>query len=104
MAVVPVVQAGVVHVSGLGLFGVPVYLTPMADHGTLYWAIDPARPVQQSLFIGCRPLAPLEQAGKDARLAVRRGLADVLEWLGQPVENEPTGQEIFDRMMQAADR
>lgn len=35
------------------------------------------------------PTDPLVLAGREARLRVRRGLADVLAWLGQPVANEP---------------
>jgi hypothetical protein len=48
------------------------------------------------MLIGTHPLTPLEAAGREARLTVRRGLADVLEWLGRPVENEPTGAEVFN--------
>lgn len=41
------------------------------------------------ILVGTQPPDPIKQAGRDARLLVRRGLADVLEWLGQPVINEP---------------
>jgi hypothetical protein len=47
------------------------------------------------ILIGTRPLTELEAAGREARLAVRRGLADVLEWLGRPVMNEPTGAQLL---------
>lgn len=57
------------------------------------WAaisVDPIRNGGQVLFVGTRPPRdPVKRAGRDARLMVRRGLADVLEWLGEPVVNEP---------------
>jgi hypothetical protein len=44
----------------------------------------------QVLIVGTQPPTdPIELARREARLAVRRGLADVLAWLGQPVVNEP---------------
>lgn len=59
------------------------------------------------IHLGTRPLTPIEAAGRDARLMVREGLADVLEWLGKPVYTEPTSKEILDefrghRIAQAA--
>jgi hypothetical protein len=35
------------------------------------------------------PVGYVALAGREARLLVRRGLADVLTWLGEPVVNEP---------------
>lgn len=53
-------------------------------------AADPIRGGSQVLYVGTQPPRdPVKRAGREARLMVRRGLADVLEWLGQPVVNEP---------------
>jgi hypothetical protein len=47
------------------------------------------------LYLGTAPLSVKEAAGRDARMIVREGLADVLEWLGKPVYTEPTSAEIL---------
>ena len=52
----------------------------------------------RTMHVGTRPLTVLEQAGKDARMIVRRGMADVLAWLGEAVDNEPTGRQILDAL------
>jgi hypothetical protein len=44
------------------------------------------RPV---LLVGAKPPEGLDAVRREARLIVRHGLADVLDWLGQPVINEP---------------
>lgn len=49
------------------------------------------------LFVGTMPPGPIKQAGREARLAVRRGLADVLAWLGQDVVTEPLMAAIRNR-------
>jgi hypothetical protein len=49
------------------------------------------------VYLGTRPLTTREAAAREARLIVRRGLADVLEWLGEPVEIYPTSAEILER-------
>jgi hypothetical protein len=51
--------------------------------------------IGSKLFLGTAPLTVKEQAGRDARMIVREGLADVLEWLGQSVYTEPTTAEIL---------
>jgi hypothetical protein len=52
------------------------------------------------IVIGTRPRSEVELAGHYARYLVRRGLADVLEWLGEKVgpERPPTHWEILDAM------
>lgn len=77
------------------LLGVPVVPDRYLADGTTL-VID-TRPTggARIVLVGTRPLTTLEAAGREARLIVRRGLADVLAWLGQPVENEPTGADIL---------
>ena len=48
------------------------------------------------LWLGTKPLHPLDEVGREARMLVREGLADVLEWLGEPVITEPTSRQILD--------
>lgn len=50
---------------------------------------------RRAIIIGTRPLDPIEAAGREGRLIVRRGMADVLAWLGEPVNTEPSGAEIL---------
>lgn len=56
-----------------------------------------------AVLVGTRPLTDLQAAAREARLLVRRGMADVLVWLGEPVYNEPTGREILDAIAALAD-
>lgn len=55
------------------------------------------------LWIGTRPLTLMEECGREARMIVRRGMADVLAWLGHEVEIEPTGRQILDRLRREGD-
>lgn len=55
-----------------------------------------------TMLIGTRPPTVVEAAGREGRLIVRYGLADVLTWLGQPVYTEPTSAEIFDSLRRLA--
>lgn len=71
--------------------GVPIRLSKVARDGEILWV--GGRGVM--LLIGTRPLTVLEQAGRDARRLVREGMADVLEWLSEPVNIEPTSAEIL---------
>lgn len=57
-----------------------MFLTSDPTHTGGAWAI---------IIVGTCPPDPIKQAGREARLAVRRGLAEVLEWLGEDVVNEP---------------
>lgn len=86
-------------------FGARIVFNPHLKDGTVLWFNEYAgfnRPgssatLHQQMVIGTRPLTDLEKAGQEARLVVRRGLADVLEWLGQRVDNTPpTSAEILD--------
>lgn len=52
------------------------------------------------LWIGTRPLTLMEEVGREARMIVRHGMADILTWLGQPINTEPTSQEIFAALRQ----
>ena len=74
------------------MHGIPVHLSPLLPDGeTVVW-------------VGAAPLSEREAAMREARLHVRRGLADVLAWLGEAVENEPTGREIWDALMREGNR
>lgn len=89
------------------LNGIPVHLSPVLPDGQIVLAGDlhlyggGDHPI---LWVGCAPLDPVAAARRHARLMVRRGLADVLAWLGEAVENEPTGRQIWDTLMQEAGR
>lgn len=77
--------------------GARVILNPQLKDGTVLWfneyagisLLGSGATMTQQMVIGTRPLTDLEKAGQEARLAVRRGLADVLDWLGQRVDNTP---------------
>jgi hypothetical protein len=87
--------------------GIPVHLSPLLPDGRmvlasaqhLYGGGD--HPI---LWIGTAPLTDREQLRREARLTVRRGLADVLGWLGEAVENEPTGVELWDALKREGQR
>lgn len=89
------------------MHGIPVHVSPTLPDGVmvlahpehLYGGGD--HPI---LWIGAAPLTDLEAAAREARLTVRRGLADVLTWLGEPVENEPTGAEIWGALLREGRR
>lgn len=72
------------------LLGIPIVEARwMPDTWTII-SVDPTRNGGQVLLVGTQPPRdPVALARREARLMVRRGLADVLEWLGQPVVNEP---------------
>lgn len=72
--------------TGLQIVEVPWMPDDTAHIGTDY-GLDGLR--APSLLVGTKPPDELGQLRREARLLVRRGLADVLEWLGQPVVNEP---------------
>lgn len=87
--------------------GVPVHLSPVLPDGQMCLSTDyadPFGPEQTVIWIGTAPLTEVEAAKRDARLAVRRGLADVLAWLHEPVENEPSGVEIWRAMLRKGNR
>jgi hypothetical protein len=58
------------------------------------------RRTRQHVYIGTGALPVREAAGREARRLVRQGMADVLKWLGQPVETELSGEEILTRWRQ----
>lgn len=55
------------------------------------------------LFVGTGPLPLMEDVRREGRRIVRRGLADVLEWLGESWNDEPTGAEVFQALKHGAD-
>lgn len=54
------------------------------------------------LLVGMRPLTDLEFAREEGRYLVRRGMADVLAWLGETVGPAPQksgrGRAFLDRL------
>ena len=61
-------------------------------------ADDKAYLFADKLLVGTKPPSdPVKLAGRDARQMVRRGLSDVLEWLGRPVVTEPVLDAILER-------
>lgn len=81
--------------------GVPVVLEPLLSDGKIWLTNDWSRGGQMVLWIGTYA-DEMDRAARDARLMVRRGLADVLGWLGETVENEPTGAEIYAALLARA--
>lgn len=83
-------------------FGVPI---DAAAFGSPRIVVEPMLPDGQvvilrggTIMIGTCPLTPIQAAGREARLIVRRGMAEVLTWLGEPVYTEPTSAEILDSL------
>lgn len=90
----------------LVLYGVPsrfgprqvnVVLMPQQPDGQMTWSGI------QFLFIGTQPLPLMEDVRREGRRVVRRGLQDVLEWLGEDWNDEPSGAEIFDALKNGTD-
>jgi hypothetical protein len=56
------------------------------------------------LFVGTAALPALEDARRAGRRIVRKGLQDVLEWLGEGDWNdEPSGAEVFQALRAGTD-
>lgn len=69
------------------MLGLPIIEVPMMEDtwAASSWAND----LGSCVLVGTKPPDEMELVRREARLLVRRGLADVLEWLGRPVVNEP---------------
>jgi hypothetical protein len=78
--------------SRFGPRDVSVIMMPSLPDGRMVWSGI------NFLWIGTRPLPLMEEVGRDARRTVRKGLQDVLEWLGEDWNNEPSGAEIYQRL------
>jgi hypothetical protein len=74
-----------------GVGGISVIENNWLPDDQMFLTSDPAQTggAWAVIVVGTRPPDPIKQAGRAARLLVRRGLADVLEWLGEDVVNEP---------------
>lgn len=61
------------------------------------------------MFIGTCPLDEMAEVRREARLLVREGMQDILEWLGPNAPggsnwyNEPTGEELLLSLRAGAD-
>lgn len=74
----------------MSILGIPVIEHRWLPDDQVILSTDPSRGGATVMLVGTMPPTdPVKLAGREARLMVRRGLADVLEWLGQPVINEP---------------
>ncbi|MFC0626160.1 hypothetical protein [Kribbella deserti] len=74
----------------------PVVESPYLPEGTCYVTRTFSGRAEVLLVGGY--LDPVQKAGREARMIVRRGLADVLEWLGEPVELPTVMSALRDRM------
>lgn len=83
--------------SRFGSRDVKVVLMPSRPDGLMIWG------GLQFLFIGTQPLPLMEDVRREGRRTVRRGLADVLEWLGEYWNDEPTGAEVFHALQSGVD-
>lgn len=73
--------------------GVPVQRSPHVLDGQVLVAGTPPTVI----LVGThRPDA--SEHGDDARMIVRRGMADVLDWLGEDVEQLSAGERLIDRL------
>lgn len=75
----------------MSLLGIPIIEHPWMADDQIFISNDWGANDRDGMLIvvGTKEPDPVKLAGREARLAVRRGLADVLAWLGQPVVNEP---------------
>lgn len=55
------------------------------------------------LYLGTRPLTLKEEVGREARLMVREGMRDIVEWLGWVVMNEPSSEQILSSLRENAE-
>jgi hypothetical protein len=78
-------------------FSIPIIESPYLPDDQMVMSSDHGGVGASIVVVGTMPPDPVKQAGRDARLLVRRGLADVLEWLGQDVVTEPLMDAIRDR-------
>lgn len=84
--------------SRFGPRDVRVVIMPSQPDGRMTWSGI------NFLFVGTQPLPLLEDARRDARRIVRKGLQDVLEWLGEGHWNdEPSGAEVIYALRLGAD-
>ncbi len=78
--------------------GVAVHLNAALDDGKVLLAADGSG--RTALHIGTRPLTEVERARLEGRYLVRRGMADVLAWLGESVGPPPprpgAGRRLWD--------
>lgn len=82
--------------------GIPIIENPYLPDDQMIIGSDLTITSGPVIFVGIQPPDPIKQAGRDARLAVRRGLADVLAWLGEDVVTEPLMPAI--RLRAASDK
>lgn len=86
-----------------GSRAVGVHLMPIYPDGHMYFV------GMSDLIIGTRPLSEMDQVRREARLMVREGMKDILEWLGPKAPggsewyNEPTGADLLERIRKGAD-
>lgn len=86
-----------------GMRSVGVHLSVVYPDGHMYFL------GMSDLVIGTRPLNEIEAAGREARMIVREGMKDILEWLGPNApggsrwDNEPSGVELIQRIRNGAD-
>lgn len=74
----------------MSILGIPIIQHRWLPDDQVILSTDPTRGGATVMLVGTMaPTDPIKLAGREARLLVRRGLADVLEWLGEPVVNEP---------------
>lgn len=81
------------------LTGIPIQLTELLPAGRiLLMKGDPKFGTRPMLMVSSVPEDPVTIAGRVGRRIVREGLADVLAWLGQPVEQpwDRIRREILD--------
>lgn len=76
-----------------GRFGTPwhseLHLSQYLPDGRMYWIGT------QVLVLGT-----MYDVKDDARRIVRRGMKDVLDWLGEPLDVYPTSKEVLDALKQ----
>ena len=76
----------------LGVREIEVHLNPSIKDGTtqMYG--------QRYLWVGTRPLTLMEEVRREARLIVRYGMHEIMEWCGMEFDDEPSGVQLLDRI------
>ncbi len=87
----------------LPLMGIPIVEEPLMEDGQIVmlgatpWSCE-------VLLVGTGPISWRTGARREAERIFRTGLADVLEWPGEPPYREPvSGRKILDRLRAGAD-
>lgn len=75
----------------------PVVLSNTIEEGKVVYTGDGTPGGVLTIYVGTY-ISPLKQEGRNARQLVRNGLADVLDWLGEPVRLRTVAETLQDQL------